>query len=101
MRLSGNWDAYYVGLPFWTLASTICGYLWFKSRYIPRTLAGLGAIASAGCVMCAFAFLIFPDFNRTVDPNWYDAPAALFEIVTGAWLLVAGLKPSERAPQTT
>jgi hypothetical protein len=35
-RLHISIDAYYVGLPFWGLASTVCSYLWFKSRYIPR-----------------------------------------------------------------
>jgi len=45
-----------------------------------------GVNASAWCMMCAFAFLIFPNFNQTVDPNWFDAPTALFEIATGSWL---------------
>jgi hypothetical protein len=27
-------DYYYVGLLFGALASTVCGYLWLKSRYI-------------------------------------------------------------------
>ena len=29
-------DYYYVGLLFGSLASTVCGHLWFKSGYIPR-----------------------------------------------------------------
>ncbi|HEY2344793.1 MAG TPA: DUF4386 domain-containing protein [Xanthomonadaceae bacterium] len=94
VRLNGNWDAYYVGLPFWTLASTLCSYLWFKSAYIPRALAAFGVIASAWCAMCAFAFIVFPVFNQTIDPNWFDAPMALFEMATGFWLLFRGLKPS-------
>jgi hypothetical protein len=92
-RLSETWDAYYVGLPFWTAASTLCAYLWFKSRYIPRALAAFGVVASAWCTMCAFTFLVFPNFSRSVDPNWYDAPMALFEIVMGFWLLLRGLRP--------
>lgn len=94
-RLSGSWDAYYVGLPFWTAASTLCAYLWFKSRYIPRALAAFGVVASAWCTICALAFLVFPSLNRVLDPNWYDAPMALFEIVTGFWLLLRGLRPRE------
>lgn len=94
LRLSGNWDAYYVGLPFWTLASTICSYLWFKSGYIPRALAAFGVVASAWCLMCSFAFIVFPNFTQTVDPNLFDAPMALFEMATGFWLLFPGLKPS-------
>jgi hypothetical protein len=95
VRLSGSWDAYYVGLPLWTVTSTLCAYLWFKSRYIPRALAAFGLVASAWCTICAFAFLIFPNLNRALDPNWYDAPMALFEIVTGLWLLLRGLRPRE------
>ena len=32
LQLSSGYDAYYVGLPFWGLASTVCSYLWLKSR---------------------------------------------------------------------
>ncbi len=92
--LSEGWDAYYVGLPFWTLASTICGYLWFKSRYIPKTLAAFGVIASAWGVICAFVFIVFPSFDQTVHPTWFDAPMVLFEMATGFWLLFKGLRPS-------
>ncbi len=35
-HLGANFDAYYVGLPFFGLASTVCSYLWLKSNYIPR-----------------------------------------------------------------
>ena len=72
MNIRGNFNAYYAGLPFYALASTICSYLWFKSGYIPRALAGFGVIASAWCVLCAFAYLIFPDFDRLVNLWWFD-----------------------------
>jgi hypothetical protein len=39
LYLDTRFDYYYVGLLFGALASTVCGYLWFKSRYIPRALA--------------------------------------------------------------
>lgn len=45
--LGTRFDYYYVGLLFGALASTVCGYLWFKSRYIPRALAAFGVISSA------------------------------------------------------
>ena len=94
VHLRGSFDAYYVGLPFWALASMICGYLWFKSRYIPRALAGLGVIASAWCVLCAFAFIVFPSFDKIVDLSLFDFPMAIFEMATGFWLLFKGLRPS-------
>ncbi len=93
LDLAANFDAYYVGLPFFGLASTVCSYLWFKSNYIPRGLAAFGVVSSAWCVICAFAFLIFPDFNKTVNDYWFDSPMAIFELVLSFWLLFKGLRP--------
>lgn len=94
LHLAAGYDAYYVGLPFWTLASTVCSYLWFKSRYIPRALAAFGVISSAWCVFCAFAFIVFPNFQNTVHPGWFDMPMSIFEMALGLWLLFKGLGPS-------
>jgi len=93
-RLHISIDAYYVGLPFWGLASTVCSYLWFKSRYIPRALAAFGVISSAWCVICAFAFIVFPHFETTVNAYWFDMPMVIFEMALGFWLLLKGLRPS-------
>jgi hypothetical protein len=93
LHIASSYDAYYVGLPFWGLASTVCGYLWFKSRYIPRSLAIYGVISSAWCVICAFAFIIFPHFDATVDAGWFDWPMVIFEIALGFWLLLKRLRP--------
>ena len=94
LHLSASYDAYYVALPFWGLASTVCSYLWFKSRYIPRALAAFGVISSAWCVFCAFAFIVFPHFDATVGASWFDVPMVLFEMALGIWLLFKGLSPS-------
>ena len=93
LHLSG-FDAYYVGLLFYGLASTVCGYLWFKSRYIPRGLAGWGVIASAWCALCTFVFIISPDFSKVVNLWWFDSPMGIFEIATSFWLLFKGLGAS-------
>lgn len=97
LHLSSSWDAYYVGLPFWGLASTVCSYLLFKSRYIPRALAAFGIISSVWCVFCAFTFLIFPDFGEIVHPGLFDVPLTIFEITVGFWLLWKGLNASGQA----
>jgi hypothetical protein len=94
LHLVASYDAYYIGLPFWTLASTICSCLWFKSRYIPRALAAFGVISSAWCAFCAFAFIVFPDFSKTVDAYWFDSPMVIFEMALGLWLLFKGLRPA-------
>jgi hypothetical protein len=64
LYLGTRFDYYYVGLLFGALASTVCGYLWFKSRYIPRSLAAIGVISSAFCVACTFVFFIFPPLRQ-------------------------------------
>lgn len=94
LQLSSSYDAYYVGLPFWGLASTVCSCLWFKSGYIPRALAAFGVISSAWCVFCSFTFIVFPRFNETVNASWFDMPLVLFEMVLGLWLVFKGLRPS-------
>lgn len=97
LSLSASFDYYYVGLLFGALASTVCGYLWFKSRYIPRALAAFGVISSAFCVACTFVFYIFPNFDKIVNLWWFDTPMAIFEIVLSFWLLFKGLRPSGMA----
>jgi hypothetical protein len=92
LHLGANFDDYYVGLPFFSLASTVCSYLWLKSKYLPRSLAAFGLVASAWCVICAFVFLIFPTFNKTVNDYWFDSPMALFEVTLSFWLLIKGLR---------
>ena len=95
VQLAGSFDDYYVGLPFFGLAATVCAYLWLKSKYIPRGLSIFGVIGSAWCVFCAFIFLIFPDFNKLVNDYLFDTPMALFELIVSVWLLFKGLKSVE------
>ena len=93
--IAATFDDYYVGLPFFGLAATVCAWLWLKSNYIPRWLALFGVISSAFCVFCAFVYLIFPGFAKPVNPYWFDSPMALFELVVGLWLLFKGLPQAE------
>ncbi len=94
LHLGASFDDYYVGLPFFGLAATVCAWLWLKSNYIPRGLSVFGVIASAWCVLCAFIFLIFPHFNKIVNDYIFDSPMAIFELIVSIWLLFKGLRPS-------
>src|SRR5205809_1469740 len=94
VQLAGSFDDYYVGLPFFGLAATVCAWLWMKSKYIPRGLAIFGVIGSVWCVFCAIVYLIFPGFAKPVDPYWFDSPMALFELIVSFWLLFKGLRIS-------
>jgi hypothetical protein len=97
LHLGATFDDYYVGLPFFGLAATVCAYLWLKSNYIPKRLAIFGVISSVWCVICAFLYLVFPGFAKPVNPYWFDSPMAIFEMVLSFWLLFKGLKQSEIA----
>jgi hypothetical protein len=93
LYLSG-YDAYYVGLLFWALGATVGSYLWYKSGYIPRTLAAFGVISSAWCVGCTLVFYIVPDFPEVVNLWWFDSPMAISELALSFWLLFKGLRSS-------
>lgn len=95
LNLSTRFDYYYVGLLFGSLASTLCAYLWLKSRYIPRWLAVVGVITSGFCAACTLIFYIFPKFSDVVNLYWFDTPMGLFDITTSFWLLLKGLRLSE------
>jgi Domain of unknown function (DUF4386) len=98
-QLATSFDDYYSGLPFFGLAATVCSYLWLKSRYIPKPLAIFGVVASGWCVICAFVFVNFPTFDKTVNAYWFDSPMAIFELIVSIWLLVKGIGAStEREP---
>jgi hypothetical protein len=92
--LGTSFDYYYVGLLFGALASTVCGFLWLTSRYIPRSLAAFGMISSAFCAGCTIVLYIFPTFDKIVNLWWFDTPMALFDIILSFWLLLKGLRAS-------
>lgn len=95
LYIAATFDDYYIGLPFFGLAATVCAWLWLKSNYIPRALALFGVVSSAWCVLCAFVYLVFPGFGKPVNPYWFDSPMALFELALSFWLLFKGLKQAE------
>ena len=92
LQIAANFDDYYVGLPFFGLAATVCSYLWLRSGYIPR---------SVGCFRCDRVCLVrylrlcfpdFSDFDKTVNDYWFDSPMAIFELILSVWLLSKGIR---------
>ena len=88
---SDTWQEYYVGLAFWALSATVIGWLWLKSRYIPKALAVFGLVSAAWCAVCTFVYLASPDFSHVVNLWWFDTPLAVFDITVSFWLLFKGL----------
>lgn len=85
-----------VDFVFLGLGSTVFCYLWFKSNYIPRTLAGLGVFGSFLLAAGTFAIIIFPRLGAILSLI-YMMPLGVFEVTMGFWLLLKGLRQSGMA----
>ena len=83
-------DGYRIGVVFFGLGSTVFGYLWFKSRYIPRALAALGIFSSLLLAIVTLAIMVFPRLAAVVIPAYF-APIFIFEVTLGFWLLIKGV----------
>jgi hypothetical protein len=67
-------------------------FLFFKSHYIPRTLAVLGVVTSLFESACGFAYLVDRSFETIVSVNYYELPTMFFGVVLSIWILVRGLR---------
>jgi hypothetical protein len=76
---------------FLGLGSTLFNYLFYKSGYIPKILAGWGIFASLLLLTSQFAIIVFPAVENKIIPACYG-PIALDEIALGVWLLFKGAK---------
>ena len=65
--------------------------LFFKSRYIPRSLSGLGVAASGIWVGAYFGNLIFPELHGLFQVISFP-PMGLAEIFTGFWLALFAVR---------
>ncbi len=84
--------AYHVGLVLAGLRSSLFCYLWFKSDFIPKTLAAFGVFSSVLLAACTYAFIIFPELAKIVTVGYYGGPIFIFELTMGFWLLLKGLR---------
>lgn len=90
-------DVYYVGLPFYGIAASICGYLWLRSHFIPRPLALATLLASLWCTGCALVYLVAPSLSNVIGLSWFDVPSALVDLLLSLWLLVRAVPLIEAA----
>ncbi len=79
-----------IGLVYYSLGSTLFCYLLLKSRYVPRLLAWWGLVSSFVALITTLVIIVFPGADG-IAPACY-APVGIFEIVTGFWLVVAGIR---------
>jgi hypothetical protein len=95
LSLGAHGVAYHVGLVFAGLRSSVFCYLWFKSNFIPKTLAAWGVFSSLLLATCTYAFIIFPELRQVVTVGYYGGPIFVFELTMGFWLLFKELRQPE------
>jgi hypothetical protein len=91
VALSSHTIGYSLGLVFLGLGSTVFCYLLFRSRYIPRRLAAFGVFSSLVLTAGSLIIIVFPGATAVVNPALY-VPMFFFEVGTGLWLLIRGVR---------
>jgi hypothetical protein len=72
------------------LGSAVFAWLFFRSRYIPRILAGWGVFASFLLSAYAFTVIVFPRAAALqIVPM---LPMGIYEVGLGFWLLLKGVR---------
>jgi hypothetical protein len=77
-------------LLFVGLGATIFCSLFFKSKCIPRPLAGWGIFTYLSMLFLALVSILLPDHPSILETVLYSAGGA-FELIFGLWLLVKGV----------
>ena len=80
-----------VGFLFLGLGQVVFSLLWWRSRYVPRWIAGLGIVASSIMVAMALGIIVWPPLYGIVTMA-YMAPMGLYEIGLGLWLAIRGIR---------
>lgn len=81
---------YAIPMVFLGLNLVVFSYLFLKSKYIPRVLAGFGIFSYALVFIFALASMLFPNLAVML----LAVPSILFELIIGLWLLFKGLNRS-------
>lgn len=84
-------SGFQVGFLFLGLGQALFSWLWWKSRLVPRWLAGLGIAASSVMAAMAVGIIAWPQLYAIVGMA-YMAPMGLYEIGLGLWLVARGVR---------
>ena len=82
--------AFNIGFVFLGLGSAVFSYVWWKSGYIPRLLAGWGIFSSSLMAVASLAIIMFPALS--VLGLTHMMPMGLYEFGLGFWLLIKGIR---------
>ncbi|MCP4978057.1 MAG: DUF4386 domain-containing protein [Maribacter sp.] len=68
-------------------------YLFLKSKFIPKLLAGFGILSFALILIQSLLFILTPEIaSIPINQIIFWGPSGVFEIVIGLWLLIKGIK---------
>ena len=81
-----------VALVFMGVGGTIFSYLFLKGRLVPKILSLWGVVAYATMLCVGATRIFYPTLPESVFMS-LSAPAILFEIAFGFWLLIKGVNP--------
>ncbi len=91
--LNAHTTIYSIPMVFLGLDMIVFSYLFFKSKYIPRILAGFGILSFALILIHALMYINAPQYAAMlISQIIFYAPSGLFEIIIGIWLLFKGIK---------
>ncbi len=91
--LNAHTTIYSIPMVFLGLDMMVFSYLFFKSKYIPRILAGFGILSFALIFIHALMYILAPKYaTMPINQIIFWVPSGLFEIIIGIWLLSKGLK---------
>lgn len=80
-----------VSFVFLGIGSALSGWLWLRSRYVPRGFAILGIFASSLLSLGTLAVFVLPRLGEAVGLT-YMVPMFFYEVGLGIWLLAKGLR---------
>lgn len=95
IALTAHGQALTLGFVFLGFGSTVFALLLWRSRYVPRALAGLGIVASLILALFPLLALALP----TLRPYFMTvtAPMFFYEVGLGFWFLLKGVDLDARA----
>ncbi len=96
--LNSHFALFSIPMVFLGLDMMLFSYLFLRSGYIPRLLAGFGILAFALIFIHALLFILAPEIAvKPVAQIIFYLPSGIFELVIGIWLLAKGIETDRMA----
>jgi hypothetical protein len=90
--LNSHTAIYSFPMVFLGLDMMVFSFLFLKSKYIPKILAGFGILSFAFIFIHSLMYIITPKYaTMLINQIIFWAPSGLFEIIIGIWLLSKGI----------